>query len=366
MEIRNLSDIDIRDSLDDLGYTGKLTAESDLKKAIEIGPKSIEFTELIAWLAKEIQTLLELESRVNAVTDSDDSSSFLLEVSSFLKELSCPYQSLMEGPISQRFVDEKSRIILLDYLCSELHSARMSHGLDLGKENSLSVEMDASSTALGLTSLIESLDLKTDVTENNPVALLLEAEEKIKEILSSHPNILFKKALDESLSEEHWSSLSELCDDFLAEYRIRREMLLTRLDVTIQSFKWGEGSQGKENKIAAVFVPRRQQLRMEPCVDVSDVLVAPEDIFIIEKTSSAELVKNTKSSVNRVLIPHVPDRGGRPKEQRPPVEMPGWAKRNPGGGRGDFHGSRGGQRGKKFRGGQHSGRKKSFDALGSY
>lgn len=39
------------------------------------------------------------------------------------------------------------------------------------------------------------------------------------------------------LSDKQWKMLSELQNDLNNDYKIRREMLLTRLDVTIQSFQ---------------------------------------------------------------------------------------------------------------------------------
>lgn len=55
-----------------------------------------------------------------------------------------------------------------------------------------------------------------------------------------------------------------------------------------------------------------------------------EDAAFVEKTSSASVREKTKTPLQRMLIGAVPDRGGRPREQRPPApEMPGWQKRKP-------------------------------------
>ncbi|GFQ64706.1 protein FAM98A, partial [Trichonephila clavata] len=340
-----------------------------IKEAIEIGPKSIVFTQLIEWLSKELQAICGLDSCVNAITDPEDSSSFLLEVSSFLKELQCPYKALVSGQISQRLLDVKSRIILLDYLCTELQAARAAKAKEK-KQKAFEIEVDASSTASSLETILEVLDIKLGENDD-PIALLSEIENKVKEKISSDARSVESPALIDGLSDKQWDSINDLYRDFLQEYKVRRELLLSRLDVTIQSFKWGEGSKGKETEIKNVFVPKRMNLKKNPAVKVSDVVAARESIFHIEKTSNDELVKNTKSSVNRILIPSVPDRGGRPKEQRPPVEMPGWSKRSGGGGKGDYRGGgRGGGRHggqKKFRGPKGGDRSsRNFDAAGKY
>lgn len=58
-----------------------------LESAVAEGPKSVEYTKLVDFLSKELKTLCSLDEHVNAIHGPEDSSSFLLEVSSFLKEL---------------------------------------------------------------------------------------------------------------------------------------------------------------------------------------------------------------------------------------------------------------------------------------
>ncbi|XP_035212346.1 protein FAM98B-like isoform X2 [Stegodyphus dumicola] len=275
-----------------------------------------------------------------------------MEVSSLLKELHCPYKSLVSGPISQRLLDVPSRNVLLDFLCTELQAARLLQ-CKTKKKHTLEIEMDDSTTATSLMKVMEILGIPKELAEN-PDSVLPEIEKKVNEKVSKRPELISEPAFKASLTEKQWAGLENLFEEFEADYTVRRELLITRLDVTIQSFQWGEGSKGKEHGIVDAYVSLRNKLKKHPSVKLTDVLAARESIFIIEKTSSAELVKNTKSHLNRVLIPAVPDRGGRPKEQRPPVEMPNWMKRSPGGaggGRGDRHGGGWRGQGKKFRGG---------------
>lgn len=343
-------DFDILDALDDLGYSGILKNDEEIREAIEKGTESLEFTQLVEWLSKELQALNNMESCINAITDVKDSSSFLLEVSSFLKELHCPYESLITGPISQRLSDVQSRRTFLDFLCTELFAARLLYSKKEVK-NTMEIQLDASSTALSLQNALNALNISIDNASSDSIACLTEIENEVTQKLDSSD--ISPPILTETLSEDHWESLSSLYEDFVAEYTVRRKLLLTRLEVTVQSFKWGEGSKGKENKILNAYLPHRKHLKDQPAVKLSDAIAARESLLIIEKTSSANLVKNTKSSVNRVVISGVPDRGGRPKEQRPPVEMPNWSKRSQGGGQGDHRRGRGGGqwrgKGKKFR-----------------
>lgn len=58
-------------------------------------------------------------------------------------------------------------------------------------------------------------------------------------------DIIGKCIFDGYLSESQWQTLNDVCQDLYHEYKIRREMLLTRLDVTIQSFQWSDRTKGK-------------------------------------------------------------------------------------------------------------------------
>ena len=132
-------------------------------------------------------------------------------------------------------------------------------------------------------------------------------------------------------------------------------MLLTRLDVTVQSFKWSDNIKGKEKDINERYSHKnlilgKLQLGGQR-TDIASLLAARDKLAIIEKTSSANVGKNTKSKLQRQIIPRVPDRGGRTLEnQRPPPEMPSWQKRTAGTDK-NQGGGRGGPRGGGGRGG---------------
>lgn len=49
------------------------------------------------------------------------------------------------------------------------------------------------------------------------------------------------------LSEKQWAQVLAINEVLSEEYRIRREMLLKRLDVTIQSFKWSDKAKVSSN-----------------------------------------------------------------------------------------------------------------------
>lgn len=62
---------------------------------------------------------------------------------------------------------------------------------------------------------------------------------KVAECLKKLPPKLISSPLFTGvLSENQWNILEKIQDEMMTEYQLRREMLLKRLDVTIQSFQW--------------------------------------------------------------------------------------------------------------------------------
>lgn len=105
-----------------LSYSGSLTNNEDFQRALNEGIKSQEFRMLIVWLASEIKVLGEMEEEVRS---DDDVNTFMLELSGFLKELRCPYMSMITGHISERLQCNDSRLKLLNFLLTELMGLKM-------------------------------------------------------------------------------------------------------------------------------------------------------------------------------------------------------------------------------------------------
>lgn len=150
------------------------------------------------------------------------------------------------------------------------------------------------------------------------------------------------------MTEDQWQSIAKIQAALEDEYNLRRKMLLTRLDVTVQSFKWSDKIKGKEKDINERYSNKSQELEKLKFggqrTDIASLLASRDKLAIIEMISSANVRKNTKSKLQRFIIGKVPDRGGRTLEnQRPPKEMPSWSKRQPGSD--NRGGGRGGNRG---------------------
>lgn len=141
--------------------------------------------------------------------------------------------------------------------------------------------------------------------------------------------------------------MEKLQKELDAEYDLRRKMLITRLDVTIQSFQWADAAKNKSSTIAECYANKRDELdhivNRVKSTDIIELLAARSDLLHLEKTSSANVRKNTQTDLQKHIIGMVPDRGGRANEhQPPPPEMPAWQKNRNQGGQGGGGGNRGG------------------------
>uniref|UniRef100_A0A8W7PUI6 BUD13 homolog n=1 Tax=Anopheles coluzzii TaxID=1518534 RepID=A0A8W7PUI6_ANOCL len=341
--------------LRNVGYEGPFLDQNYASTAIFAGPQSGEFQDIVLWLTEEIRILGKLDERVGK---SEDASSFILELSAFLKELTCPYASLTSGHVSDRLQTLESKLLLLDYLINELMAFKMLESLK-PKEKSTVITLHESPTAAALKDICITLGMGKPPNNVPPKALFERINASLDETIRKAGENRLSKPLfspKERLTAEQWAKLEKLQKDLDSEYDLRRKMLLTRLDVTIQSFRWSSRVKDKEGVIADRYAEKRKLLdTMEVGgrdTDIAALLAARETLAIIEKTSSASVRKNTKSKIQRHIIGRVPDRGGRAYEHNPPpLEMPSWqTQRNTGGGgggggRGGFSGGRGGGRG---------------------
>lgn len=338
--------------LEDLKNLGKSISLKEFKKSVNGGAKSVKYTQLIEWLTKEIKILSGFEEHVNAITSETDSSSFLLEVSSFLKESGCYYNTLITGYVDDRLNSNENKLLLLDYLIGELKASRIINANSTNKKSNMQVTLIESNASKCLKEILMTLKFPKPPKDINTSFLFNKVNIKLQDLLKTVPSALIGKSLVcNSYSSEQWKYINNIIELLNEEFSIRRSMLLTRLDVTVQSFKWPDRLKNKNNELEEIYQTKLNLINKLPNFSISDFLSAREDLAIVEKTSSTLAVQNTNSSVNKVMIGQVPDRGGRPNEQQaPPPEMPSWQQRAQGG-RGGQSNTRGQQFNSRGQGG---------------
>lgn len=149
---------------------------------------------------------------------------------------------------------------------------------------------------------------------------------------------------------ELWDKLAKFNDLLKLDYACRRQMLLNRLDCTVESFKWKNSSDqvasnrdnsrpqvSSNDQIHEKYDTIRRELKDEPQIGLDHLLALREnerdyllnsvvsskkiDCQVSYKTSNKlqqDRLNETLINLKQVIIPDVPDRGGRPGEIRPP------------------------------------------------
>ncbi|XP_073204955.1 protein FAM98B isoform X3 [Lepidochelys kempii] len=235
---------DVLDALEALGYEGPLLGEEALSKAVENGLSSPDFSELCVWLSSEIKSVCDLEESITSTAGGEDVESFQLEISGFLKEMACPYSTLVSGDIKDRLKKKEDCLKLLLFLSTELQALQILHSKQLKsshleKNNEIYQEVQTLCDALGL-----SKSSSSDIP-----LLLSNVESKIKDILSKVKNThMGKPLLTTPLNPDQMERLEKINDALCSEYECRRRMLMKRLDVTVQSFGWSDRAKEKASK----------------------------------------------------------------------------------------------------------------------
>ncbi|XP_075699853.1 protein FAM98B [Rhinoderma darwinii] len=323
---------DLLDTLEALGYQGPLLEEDTLGPALEGGLSSPEYFQLLNWLTSRIKLFDHLEESVSS--DGGDVESAQLEISGFLKELSCPYPALVSGDIKDRLKNKVDCLKLLLFLGSELQALQI---LQNKKQKDRS---SGDAVCKEARTICEALRLP-EQSASNVISMLKSVEEKVTELLpKAKATGIDRGLLIVDLNTQQLDHLEKINGILCKEYECRRRMLIKRLDVTVQSFGWSDRAKAKMDEIASVYQPIRYSLSPKSGITVAHILAARQDLSRIVRTSSGSVREKMVCPVNKILMGRVPDRGGRPSEiEPPPPEMPPWQKRR------DDGGWRGGGRG---------------------
>ncbi|XP_053340715.1 protein FAM98C [Clarias gariepinus] len=196
-------------------------------------------------------------------------------------------------------------------------------------------ELDDKEVMKELTKLFQALDM-------DPASQLSDVCSQVESRIASLPEGKVQEPLlKTNLNSTQWSELNQINRSLCKDYDCRRQMMIKRFHVTLQSFAWGE--RGKERSALMSTVPQFASPLLESSVSVALLLAAREDQSCILPVTAGP-----STSIHKVLMGSVPDRGGRPGEIEPP--MPMFTRRSEGGDR---------QREKnKFKRREYSGKKK--------
>lgn len=279
------------------------------------------FIKLVTWLTSQLIASYSLSETVSGESDM-----FAIEVKGVLRELGCPYGEVMEG---DGISTVKGRLFLLDYLISEVQAARINSSLATVNgttEESQQVDDNPITSSLFTITKVLGVPIVPDKSR-----LFVDITTKINQLLASLPQYFLKDPLlQRQLNAKQWKQAATINDALCQEYKMRRDVLIKRVEVTIKSFSWSDRTKRLAKDIDDTFKNFKTKLLADSLTSVVDILAARKDLCIIEKTCYGEARKVTECKINKHLIGRVPDRGGRPSKEAPPPEpMPSFQQRKP-------------------------------------
>ncbi|CAD5227091.1 unnamed protein product [Bursaphelenchus xylophilus] len=302
-------------SLRAFGYTDELNVD-----VIENAVKSdvISFSRLIGWLAGELHVLLNTEDVVEEIEDLKDVDNFYSYLSAFLSELGCPISALTVTSIHQRFQSEEVKLSVLQYLLSQVKPARLI-ALRKLRRQVIEERTKPNEPLKEMAKTLVSMNVQPNqVSDENACLNILKSElTKSFNSLVRRPNPIFNG----KFNDKQWSQLNNFAQMLTKDYKIRLEMLLKRLDVTVESFLWSDKAHQHERQVMKIFLPGRQSLAGWKPIGIDQLLGANEDLLVIEKASSVRQRAGTKSKISEFKLEKIPaDRGGRTDNIIPPAQ----------------------------------------------
>ncbi|XP_029625729.1 protein FAM98B [Salmo trutta] len=305
---------------------------------------------LLTWLASELRAVCsELQDRKTGVV-------LVGELRTLLTELLCPYTALTTDPLSPPLLNK-----VTEFMVSELQAARILQHKELHPEDEKSEVKSEKEQRVEDPSIVDTKNWckeyedgqemeqgdRKEETERELALLLqtlnMDESSRLTDVchqVESRLAILpcgdvTEPLLDTNLNSEQWRHVQKINQALLEDYHCRRQMMIKRFQVTLQSFAWGEKEKERSEVLASI--PPLSSLPLVSQVSMSLLLAARKDQSYILPVKAGE-----STEVYKVLMGSVPDRGGRPGEIEAP--MPMWEGRREGGGRGRGRG-RGGPRG---------------------
>ncbi|XP_058465982.1 protein FAM98B-like [Malaya genurostris] len=306
----------------DLGYKTTENDEQRLEEIVQAGLANEEYRMLVQWLANSIKQYVEIDEDISSV---DDVQCFGLELSSFLKELCCPYHDLREGPLSERYRQQSDAFMVVDFLAWELATHmilnRKNKAEDFSQTNLQRVEPN---TATNLLQISKILQIETQ-------SIIPNIYEQINDQLDNNPDTIKCELLfapKKKLTVDQWRWIEKNHEELHEDLEIRLQMMLKRLDVLVSCFQW---KKEYSSEVAKVYRPRRRIIHelatnmLES--DIAFLLAADKSLLTQERVSSSRARGTGKNMFQGYLS--LPDRGGTLKTDHVPV-MPMWSSREEG------------------------------------
>ncbi|KAK2912551.1 protein FAM98B [Channa argus] len=277
---------------------------------------------LLTWLSTQLTTLCPELQDLGRQGKSD---AFLVgDLRNLLSNLNSPLAVLTSEVLGPDVLNK-----VTEFLVSELEAAHMIRYKETHPEEEAKTEEESEKQQRVFTKLCEDCEendrRKAEIQAEWILvlrALDMDATAEFKDVLSEVKSRLDRvqstdtmdSLLHTNLSSEQWMQVTNINQLLSKDYLCRRQMMIKRFQVTLESFAWGEKQ--KECSDVLASVPPLASLAKASSVSLSLLLAAREDLSFVKA------IKAGKSTpVYKMLMGSVPDRGGRPGEIEPPMPM---------------------------------------------
>lgn len=277
---------------------------------------------LLTWLASELRAVCtELQDQKTGIV-------LVGELRTLLTELLCPYTALTTDPLSPPLLNK-----VTEYMVSELQAARILQHKELHPEDEKSEDKSEKEQRAEDPSIVDTKNWckeyedgqemeqgdRKEETERELALLLqtlnMDESSRLTDVCHQVESRLAvlpcgdmtEPLLDTNLNSEQWRQVQKINQALLEDYHCRRQMMIKRFQVTLQSFAWGEKEKERSEVLASI--PPLSSLPLISQVSVSLLLAARKDQSYILPVKAGESTK-----VYKVLMGSVPDRGGQKRQ----------------------------------------------------
>ncbi|KAK7882111.1 hypothetical protein WMY93_028285 [Mugilogobius chulae] len=253
----------------------------------------------------------------------------------------------MSSPLAAEILDPSTLDTIADYFISELQAAVINKHKNSASDEKSGEESPKEQRCISLNP-DEICQDNEDAEKDKQAEWLLilktlnmDANSQITDVLSevqsrmtNLPSDAINPLLKSSLNPEQWVKLENLNEILSKDYKCRRQMMVKRFQVTLESFSWGDKKVGQKEIMDTI--PQIGSFDCPSCVCIPLVLAAR-----VNQSYNEPIRPGNTTLIYKLKMGEVPDRGGRPGEIEPP--MPTWEDRKSG-----QRSGRGNQKWRKF------------------
>ena len=203
--------------------------------------------------------------------------------------MDCPYENILNGSIESRLTSKNKKLIL-SFLASELQTVKIIASRPVIEEGG-TLNLAGKSAYQDLKKLIMVLKMGKPPVDIAPSKLFEQIVKKLEVLLDGNnvENLIEKGMIRDALTPMHCDKIDALAKIMhqvanrfvgkmknleIQDYASRKNMLITRLSVTLQSFIWAGRGKEKKDEVLALSNKLMAQLSKDSTVTIGQVLAA--------------------------------------------------------------------------------------------